>query len=173
MSEFHLAPAEGYTHRVGCFVAMLEDTRSRLLRDLETLDEAYLDRGLPWDPNSISTLLYHLAAIELDWTFADILETKQFPEGASDWFPVDVRDEDGRLTPFSNSLQRHIDRLAWTRVHLLEALRGLADDDLDRTVTNADDGSVNGINWILHHLMQHEAEHRGQISELRAALRVL
>jgi uncharacterized damage-inducible protein DinB len=23
--------------------------------------------------------------------------------------------------------------------------------------------------WVLHHLMQHEAEHRGQIAELRAA----
>jgi uncharacterized damage-inducible protein DinB len=168
-----LSPAEGYASRVGRFVAMLEDTRSRLLRDLESLDEVYLDRGLPWDPNSISTLLYHIAAIELDWTFADILETKEFPEETRDWFPVEVRDEDGRLTPFSNSLQRHLDRLAWTRGHLLEVLRGFTDEDLDRTVTNADDGSKNGINWILHHLMQHEAEHRGQIAELRAALRSL
>ena len=40
-------------------------------------------------------------------------------------------------------------------------------------MTNADDGSKNGINWILHHLMQHEAEHRGQIGELRAALKAL
>ena len=173
MTKFNLAPAEGYTHRIGCFVAMLEDTRRRTLEHLEDLDEVYLDRGLPWDPNSLSTLLYHIAAIELDWTFADILETTEFPEATSDWFPVDVRDEDGRLTPFSNSLQRHLDRLAWVRGHLLQALATLTDEDLDRTVTNAADGSTSGINWILHHLMQHEAEHRGQIGELRAALRAL
>jgi len=173
MTDFNLAPVEGYTPQIGRFVAMLADSRSRLLRDLETLDEAYLERGLPWDPNSISTLLYHVAAIELDWAFADIRETQQFPEGTRDWFPVDVRDEDGRLTPFSNSLQRHIDRLEWTRAHLLDALAGLEDEDLDRVVTNADDGSKNTIGWILNHLMQHEAEHRGQIGELRAALRSL
>jgi hypothetical protein len=173
MSEAHPTSSADFPPQVGRFVAMLEDTRGRLLGDLETLDEVYLDRGLPWDPNSISTLLYHIAAIELDWTFADIRETSSFPQGASDWFPVPVRDEDGRLAPFSNSLQRHVERLEWVRGHLLDTIADLTDADLDRVVTNADDGSTNTIGWILHHLMQHEAEHRGQIGELRNALRTL
>ena len=40
MTEFNLAPAEGYSHRIGCFVAMLEDTRRRTLEQLADLDEA-------------------------------------------------------------------------------------------------------------------------------------
>ncbi|MDX1691483.1 MAG: DinB family protein [Acidimicrobiia bacterium] len=171
MTDHGLTPFEGYTRQVGRFVAMLADGRSRLRRDLETLDESQLDRTLPWQPNSIGTLLYHVAAIELDWTFADIRETTQFPDGTSDWFPTTVREEGGRLSPVSDSLQGHLDRLAWTREHLLVTLGRLTDDDLDRIVTNADDGSTNGIAWILHHLIQHEAEHRGQIGEIRAALR--
>lgn len=149
-------------------MAMLEDTRSRLLRDLEDLDEMNLDRGLPWVKNSIGTLLYHIAAIELDWTFADLLETDEFPEGAEEWFPVDVREQDGRLTPVVEPFRRHCERLTWVRGHLLQALRGITDDDLDRTL-NPDNPSSGA--WILHHLMQHEAEHRGQIGEIRAALR--
>lgn len=171
MTDHSLTSVEGFTPAVGRFVAMLEDTRARLRRDLEDLDEAYLDRGLPWSPNAIGTLLYHVAAIELDWTFADILESDEFPEGTEDWFPVDVRDSDGRLSLVVEPLQRHLDRLDWVRGHLVAALRGLTDADLDRVVTNAADGSTNGIGWILQHLMQHEAEHRGQIGEIRVALR--
>lgn len=173
MNGHTLIPVDGYAPLVGRFVSMLEDTRARLHRDLEDLDESYLDRGLPWSPNAIGTLLYHVAAIELDWTVADILESTEFPDGTEDWFPVDVRDEDGRLSPVVEPLQRHLDRLIWVREHLLEALRGLSDHDLDRAVTNTDDGSTNRIGWILQHLMQHEAEHRGQIGEIRAALRSL
>lgn len=172
MSGHGLEPVEGYPPRLGTLVAMLEDTRQRTLADLADLDEAYVDRGLPWDPNSIGTLLYHLAAIELDWTFADIAESDEFPEGSRGWFPVDVRDEDGRLAPVVDPMARHLERLVWVRSHLLAALRGLDDDDLDRVVS-AGTPSESTIGWILHHLMQHEAEHRGQIGELRSALRLM
>jgi uncharacterized damage-inducible protein DinB len=168
MREFHLDPTDGFPPGVGRFVTMLAETRSRLMRDIGDLDPGELDRTLPWAPNSVGTLLYHLAAIELDWTFADLLETETFPDGAEEWFPVDVREENGRLTPVIDPLSRHLERLEWVRGHLLDALSGLGDDDLDRTV-NPENPS--GGAWILHHLMQHEAEHRGQIGELRAALR--
>lgn len=164
-----LVPVTAYSPGVGRFVAMLEETRWRLLRDLEDFDEAFLDGGLPWSPNAIGTLLYHVAAIELDWTFADILETDVFPEGVEDWFPVDVREDDGRLTPVIEPLHRHLERLAWVRGHLLEALRGLDDQDLDRVVS-AGTPSEGTIGWVLQHLMQHEAEHRGQMGEIRVAL---
>jgi len=164
----HLDPVDGFEPQVGRFVAMLQDTRSRLLRDLEDLTDGELDRVLPWAPNSVGTLLYHVAAIELDWTFADILESDDFPDGAEDWFPVDVREDDGRLSPVVEPLEQHMERLDWVRQHLLVTLKGLSDVDLDRTVNPENPSSVG---WILQHLMQHEAEHRGQIGEVRAAIR--
>lgn len=171
MRERHLDPVDGHEPMVGRFVAMLTDTRRRLHRDLDDLDGAELDRTLPWAPNSVGTLLYHIAAIELDWTFADLLETTEFPDGTEEWFPVDVREEDGRLTPVVDPLERHMARLEWVREHLLQALRGFSEADLERTLTNPGEDGGSGGTWILHHLMQHEAEHRGQIGELRAALR--
>ena len=149
---------------------MLGDTRRRLLRDLEDLDPALLDETPSWAPNSIGTLLYHVAAIELDWTFADLLEGRAgFPDGVEGWFPVDVRERDGRLSPVVEPLDRLLARLEWVRSHLLAVLATFEDADLNATVTN--DGDESGRSWVLHHLMQHEAEHRGQIGEIRAALR--
>ncbi len=122
MKGRHLDPTEGFAPGVGRFVTMLTDTRSRLMRDIADLDGAELDHTLPWAPNSVGTLLYHLAAIELDWTFADLLETDTFPDGSAGWFPVDVRQTDGRLTAVREPLPRHLDRLAWVRGHLFENL---------------------------------------------------
>lgn len=167
MTDFELRAPEGFSPGVGRFVAMLHDTRRRTLRDIVDLAASELDERPAWAPNSIGTLLYHLAAIELDWTFADILESDEFPTGVEAWFPVDVREEDGRLTPVVEPLERHLARLEWVRAHLLDTLRGLTDDDLDRVVNPADPST---IGWIVQHLMQHEGEHRGQIGELRAAL---
>ncbi|HEX5631014.1 MAG TPA: DinB family protein [Acidimicrobiia bacterium] len=167
MRQRHLDPAVGYEPLVGRFVAMLEETRSRLWRDLEDFDVGQLDRTPPGSPNSIGTLLYHIAAIELDWLYADLLET-DFPEGVDEWFPVDVREDGGRLTPVVEPLERHRDRLGWVRERLLDELRGVTDADLDRT-HNPGPNECGGA-WILHHLMQHEAEHRGQIGEVRANL---
>jgi len=44
MRQWHLDPVPGYGPLVGRFVAMLEDTRRRLFRDLEDFDPADLDR---------------------------------------------------------------------------------------------------------------------------------
>jgi len=165
---FHLDPAPGFDRLVGRYVTMLLDTRRRMERDLADLDPAELDATLPWAPNSVGTLLYHVAAIELDWTYADLLGAG-FPAEAAEWFPTDVRDESGVLIAVTDSYERHLARLTWSRNRLLEALATLRDADLDGTRLAGDD--ANGVSFILHHLMQHEAEHRGQIGEIRAAFR--
>ena len=110
----------------------------------------------------------HIAAIELDWTYADLL-LQDFPDEAYEWFPVDVRDEDGVLSPVVDTQAHHFQRLSWVRKRLIEALATLVDADLDQTRHEGDEAV--GVGWILHHLMQHEAEHRGQIGEIRAMLK--
>ncbi len=173
MKERHLDPVDGFSPLVGRFVAMFVDTRRRLHRDLEGIGPAELDATPAWGANSIGTLLYHLAAIELDWTFSDLLGVDEdgFPDGTGEWFPVDVREDNGRLSPVVEPLRRHLDRLEWVRGHLLGTLSEMSDGDLDRTFNEGHpDNTECGGAWVLHHLMQHEAEHRGQIGEIRVAL---
>lgn len=164
---WHLDPTPGFTPLIGRFVTMLSDTRRRLLRDLADFDVVQLDTTPAWAPNSIGTLLYHIAAIELDWTYADLLGT-DFPPEAHQWFAHEVRDTAGALTPVVEPLAIHLARLGWVRERLLDVLGSLDDGSIDETRTSG--GAENGVGFILHHLMQHEAEHRGQIGEIRAAL---
>jgi uncharacterized damage-inducible protein DinB len=147
---------------------MFTDARRRMLDVVNDLTEAEIDASPPWGPNSIGTLLYHVAAIELDWVYADLARI-DFPEAAYDWFPVDVREDGEVLTPVIDPLARHLERLAWVRERFFEVLDGFGDADLDETPGDGA-GAPTGW-WILHHLLQHEAEHRGQIGEIKAWLR--
>jgi uncharacterized damage-inducible protein DinB len=52
-----------------------------------------------------------------------------------------------------------------TRNLTLRALRAMPEDDLYRIRRLAEYETI--PEWVLHHLMQHEAKHRGQIGDLR------
>ena len=161
-------PLPGYEPLVGTWLWAFENSRQRTLRALEGLAPELLDWIPPWHGNTISTLLYHLAAIEVDWLFTDILEKDEFPTEIDALFPYDVHDQDGNLTTVPGiSLQAHLQRLAAMREYFMEALPGITDDEF-RRVRIFPDYQVTP-RWTIHHLMQHEAEHRGQIMTIREA----
>lgn len=158
-------PLVGYAPSWAMGLWQMQDTRMRTLRWLNTMDPARLD----WSPageavNTVGSLLYHIALIETDWLYAEILEAPYPPE-LTDWFPVDVRDADGRLSVVSGEpLERHLARLSAVRHAMLDALRPLPEDDFHRPRTLPQ--YIVTPAWVLQHLCQHEAEHRGEMMAL-------
>lgn len=141
-------------------LAVLHEARARTLA---TLGE--LRRGLD-DPSasghSVGTLLYHLAATELDWLYAEVRQ-EAFPAEAEVWFPLDVRGEDGRLSVLTGEApERHLARLSWVRGLLDDTFGSMSLAEFRRpreleayTVTPE---------WVLMHLALHEAHHAGQLT---------
>jgi uncharacterized damage-inducible protein DinB len=157
----------GYQPEVGAALWRLEDARSRTLRLLSEVPAEYVDRETRG--NSIGTILFHVALIEADWLFTEILE-EPIPEEFTDLFPVDARDQAGLLTHIrGQSLETHLARLSSVRQTLLDKLRGMTDDDFHRP-RSLPDYDVSPA-WVLHHLAQHEAEHRGELGFTIALLR--
>ena len=71
------------------------------------------------------------------------------------------------------SLDNYLDRLRYMREKLIAAYKPLTLEEyhVARPRTNPVVGSYElTAAWILHHLMQHEAEHRGQIQLIRESL---
>ncbi len=85
---------------VGRWIWALEDTRRRTLASLEgialnALD--LLDWVSPVNGNSIGLLLYHLASVEADWLYVEVLQ-QDFPADIQALLPFDMRDDQHRLT---------------------------------------------------------------------------
>ena len=150
---------------VGVWLAALSDCRARTLKALVGMRSDEMDWVCPMSRNTIGTLLYHIAAIELDWLHSEILE-REFPGDFRTWFPHDVRDAQGNLAIVSgDSAQQHEERLRYVRNKLVGALSVMSLSEFGR-VRHLEPYDVTP-RWVVHHLLQHEAEHRGQIAILR------
>lgn len=162
-----IAPLADYEAEIGAALWRLEDGRRRTLDLLGDVPTAYVDGETKG--NSIGTILYHLALIEADWLYSEILE-EAIPDEVEKLFPVDARDEDGILTYVrGQTLAQHLERLRAVRAMLLDRLRGMTSAEFHRPrrLPHYDVSPA----WVLHHLTQHEAEHRGEMGAAIASLR--
>lgn len=153
---------------VGRWLGAMEDARRRTLRELADVTDAMVDARPLAELNTIGELLYHIGLIETDWLLSDILQLpgERWPPWIETAFPHDVRDDAGRLaTVSSEPLRVHLDRLARVRQLLIDSLRTMSGADLVR-LRSQPSYDVEPT-WALHHLMQHEAEHRAQIMLVR------
>ncbi|MGY5852571.1 MAG: DinB family protein [Candidatus Thorarchaeota archaeon] len=150
------------TPRVALLYAMMEKTRERLLKKIDGLPKSAFD----YSPHgrrieTIGTLLLHVAAVEWSWIFEDIGDTAMDYEKWKHAFPL--REEIDQLT--RKKTQFYLDRLSEVRQEVFEWLKGIKDEDLDRII-RLGNTEVN-IEWILFHIIEHEAMHVGQVSVLK------
>jgi hypothetical protein len=155
-----------YDAEVGRWLAALEDGRRDTLRELEGVTPAMVD----WYPdtplNSIGSLLYHIGLIEADWVATEILELPEGDPELTALLPWPDRTKDGRLWPADGlPLTDHLLRLNGVRQFVLHRLRSMTNDEFHR-VRHLDQYDV-APDWAVHHILQHEAEHRSHIAWLR------
>ena len=150
---------------IGRWLWALQDSRKRTMEELENVSPDIIDWQPPNGENSIGTILYHIADIEADWLYAEVLE-QTFPPEVAALFPDKTRDDQGRLTQVKGfSLEQHLSRLDIVRGLLLDTYQQMNLFEF-RRVRSLPYYDVTP-EWVLHHLMQHEAEHRSQIGALR------
>jgi hypothetical protein len=153
---------------VGRWLAAMEDARRDTLRELENVSAEQLDWTPSPEDNSIGSLLYHIALVEADWLLVDLLGPESAPPWPSDLLPFGDRDSVGHLTEIrAMSLQDHVDVLAKVRTMLLDLIRPMTNAEFHRVRTR--ERFDVSPDWIIHHLLQHEAEHRSEIYRQREA----
>lgn len=120
----------GYDPDVGAALWRLEDTRERTLRELQGVPAEAVD--VESGGNSIGTILYHVALIETDWLFSEILE-REASADLQALLPADDRDPggcpDGRPRPAARGAPRPPGCRAPV---LLDEMRAVSDDDFHR-----------------------------------------
>lgn len=161
-----ITPAAEYDPVVARWLWLLDDNRRRTLETVAGISERLLDWRPDEEANSIGALFYHIVAIELDWLYVEILERPDYEASVAALLPYAVRDATGRLTAVKGeSLADHLARMTASRQLLLTELRSLTAADLYRA--RRFDAYDVTPEWVLYHLLEHEAGHRGEIGELR------
>jgi uncharacterized damage-inducible protein DinB len=156
----------GYESEIGRWLWALEDGRRRMKEILAGIDPRAVDWVPPEGGNTIGTLLYHIALIEVDWLYVEVLERESYPDDVAALLPHADRDERGFLTRIQGvGLDEHLGRLDAIRDRVLTAFRELSLAEFRRTRQFPDYDVT--PEWVVHHLIQHEAEHRGHIGMMR------
>ncbi len=165
-------PVAGYAPQIGRYVAQLVEVRNDLYEQLAGLTVAQLD----WHPDaqteSIGTLLLHLDGVEWSWMHQDIFGApdEAYPGSWDEAMPIraDVPQVCGR------PLERYLDQLGATRAETLRLLADFTDADLARLVGEAPPppgreprSTLYTIDWIIWHIIGHEAAHGGQVELLK------
>jgi uncharacterized damage-inducible protein DinB len=154
---------------VGRWLAALEDCRRDTERELTDLDEALIGVQPTESDNSIATLLYHVALIEADWIVDDVTGIALEESDLAGWFPKGDRDDAGVLmTVASVQLDDLLARLRAVRAVTLDRISQLGVEAFHRP-RRRERYDVSPA-WVVHHLLQHEAEHRSEIARVRREL---
>jgi uncharacterized damage-inducible protein DinB len=169
MSEvLQVTALSGYPDEIGRWLWAMEELRRTTLQLVEGLDQATLDwEGPDGRDNAIGSLLYHIALVEMSWLHYDLLLQKEFPPEVKSDFPFEGWSAQSVLTRVPNvSLGDHLGRLERSRSIFLDAFRGMTLDEWRRLRSPDGDEHVTP-EWVVFHLVEHEAGHGFQISAMK------
>jgi len=156
-----------FESEIGRWIWCLEDVRRTLLEKISGITQQHLDTEQ--NGHSIGSLLYHIALIEADWLYEEVLGGKWNPKIRS-LFPQEDRNQDDTLSHIEGqNLDEHLHRLQCVRDELLFHFRTMNLEDW-RASRSLPHYNVTP-EWVIYHLLEHESHHRGQIFQMLAILK--
>ena len=159
-TEAQIIKAEkGYSTQIGNMVSMLDDLKERVTRRVANLSQEETDFLLDKDANRIGALIYHLAATEKYYQLYTF-ENRGFNKEEVKWATALSLGENARELLKDNPIDYYLD--IWTEVRK-ETLQLLKTKD-DNWFAAKVKGSTMNNHWAWYHVMEHQANHMGQIA---------
>lgn len=167
-----LEPLEGFSREIGFYLSAWEKTRAELREIAADLSNEELSQRLTPKAHQIGALILHLGESEAGWIH-QIIAGKELDEEAKKF----VHWCDTTETDFAEkgySARDCIERIDKISEMSREILAKFADEDLERLFgyqRSSGEHVEVSLRWVLHHLIDHEAHHKGQISLMKRLLR--
>jgi uncharacterized damage-inducible protein DinB len=158
-------PLEGCDPVIGLALWVLQDSRRRTLGELNGLREEWLDLEPPMGHNTLRSILYHMGSTEIYWLYTVL--GQEPPADIKALYPEDDRDEAGNLARLQGQgLDTYLEKMALARRHLIDRYRAMTVDEFRELHPIAHwTGEIHHITpeRVLYHLVNHDAEHRGEL----------
>ncbi|MFG0316150.1 MAG: DinB family protein [Planctomycetota bacterium JB042] len=169
VAPLSIEPPSGMGREVGLLFAALEECRRRTRDTVAGMSTADLDHRFDDDPHSIGAHLLHVAGVELEAVQRVVLG-ERVAESEERELAAGVLDSESSRALSGHDVGYYLGKLDEVRARTESACWSLKDDDLERESARPGAGRSVTLRWMLAHLADHEAHHRGEIASLRRRL---
>jgi len=160
-----MKPTEGYTSEIGLMVYMLEDLKNRITEQVKDLDLAQTDFQYDKDANSIGSLVMHLVSNEAYYQIQTLEGRPLTAEEQERFATAGELNAKTKKSLKGKPIQYYLD--LWDEVRQ-KSLAGLKTKDDEWFSSNIEEG-IN-YHWVWFHVMEHSANHMGQIGTVKNRL---
>ena len=162
-----------FSKEIGFYIAGMEEVREQLDKAVKDLSDEEISAKFAPNTHSIGQLILHNAEAEWWWLKCVVAEKDLDEEEAKREAHWDVLlDEDFAAKNYSAKFC--MDEAERVRKLCLAVISDFSDEKLDQFYGwDKDDGTrvEKSLRWVLHHLIDHEAQHKGQIFMIKRLLR--
>lgn len=167
-----LLMTEGMSADIGRYFSAMEEVRAQLREAVAGLTDEQLARRVMPRTQPISVLLLHIG--EAEWWWLNCIIANHEPteeERQRVYWDIEFDDETD-YAQHGYSAKFCFDTLDDIRQQSRRFLESFGDGDLDRIFTHTSGERTREVSlrWTLHHLIDHEANHKGQIMLLKRLL---
>jgi uncharacterized damage-inducible protein DinB len=154
-----IQPEKGYTPQIGVVVSMLDDLKRRVTRSVATLSIEETDFLLDGDANRIGAMIYHLAATEKYYQLYTF-EGHGYRAEDAHWEFAQNLGAPARKELKGKPIKFYLDLWDEVRAETHRLLKTKDDKWFNR---KAGDSRNMNNHWAWYHVMEHQANHMGQI----------
>ena len=154
-----IKPAKGYSPQIGVVVSMLEDLKRRVTYSVQRLSQEETDFLLDEEANRIGAMIMHLAATERYYQVYTFEGRNFNMEERKKWSAAMNLGDAGRKQLVNKPIDYYLD--LWDEVRK-ETFRLLKTKD-DKWFSDKVAGGNMNNHWAWYHVMEHQANHMGQI----------
>lgn len=166
-----LEPVAGLSREIGFLIAGLQEVRAQTIAVVADMKPDELSRRILPGFHQIGGLVLHLAETEFWWIQSVFAGREATEEERKRFHLEDTTETDFTLKRYDSNDCIRILNMA----HRLsiKTLSGVRDEDLEVMYAFPRSGPrfESSLRWILHHLIDHEANHKGQIAMIKRLLR--
>jgi uncharacterized damage-inducible protein DinB len=171
-NETHvLIPVPDFSPGLGYYVSAMKEVRQGLRNGIEKLSNEQIGRRAVAQAHPIGALALHIGEAEWWWILCNLAGRELTDEDRriAHW---DVLEDPDGFAANDFSAQYCLNAVDRISEHTRKYLFTFSDDDLDRLFSYEKQGGTIDVSlrWVLHHLMEHEAQHIGQIMMLKRLL---
>jgi uncharacterized damage-inducible protein DinB len=163
-----LTATPGLSAGIGYYLSGMEEVRSQLVEAVKDIPDGMIGKPAFLGAHSIGALVLHIGEAEWFW-MQMVVAGHQLTEEikkAPYWDILDDVDAVARNGYTAAFCLAEADKI---RNQTRDVLFSFSDKDLDRIIIyeRPDKPTEHNLRWILHHLIDHEAQHKGQILMLK------